>query len=372
MNESLASLAPRVVGASSPDFGVAARAMPVGTPIEAGTACNLPASRLPRPTISCVVPAYNEARNLGPLLEVLTRQLAISTDHWEVIVVDDGSSDATPQAMLPWLVRPGVRYLRLSRNFGKEAALTAGIDRAAGEVVLLMDADLQHPVSLVPQMLAAWVQGADMVCATRASRADEGLVKRMGTALFYALVNRDAAVRVPVDAGDFRLMDRCVVDAIRSLPERNRFMKGLYAWVGFRTVSIPYLPDPRHSGRSSYSLGRLVRLAFTGVTSFSNAPLRWWSGVGAAIAVVALVYGTWIVVEYAIYGVDVPGWATVVAGMMFLSGVQLLSIGMLGEYVGRIFDEVKQRPVYLVGGEAGRANFTTPSATPPVAPLPLP
>ncbi len=372
MNEYLASLAPRVVVTTAPDDALTTRAMPVDVPSQSDAADPMPVNRPTRPSISCVVPAYNEASNLGPLLEGLTRQLAMATDRWEVIVVDDGSSDATPQAMLPWLVRPGVRYLRLSRNFGKEAALTAGIDRAGGEVVLLMDADLQHPVALIPQMLAAWAQGADMVCATRASRADEGLVKRMGTALFYALVNRDAAVRVPVDAGDFRLMDRCVVHAIRSLPERNRFMKGLYAWVGFRTVAIPYLPDPRHCGHSSYSLRRLVRLAFTGVTSFSNAPLRWWSGVGVAIAIAALVYGTWIVVEYAIYGVDVPGWATVVAGMMFLSGVQLLSIGMLGEYVGRIFDEVKQRPVYLVGGEAGRANFTSPSETPPLTPPLLP
>ena len=364
MNEALADLAPRVAGTTPLDLPLAPRADLVGAPLHDGEACAMPAGRPDRPAISCVVPAYNEAANLGPLLQGLTRQLALATDWWEVIVVDDGSTDATPQAMLPWLVRPGVRYLRLSRNFGKEAALTAGIDRAKGDVVLLMDADLQHPVALIPQMLTAWAQGADMVCATRASRADEGLVKRVGTRLFYTLLNRGAAVQIPVDAGDFRLMDRCVVDAIRSLPERNRFMKGLYAWVGFHTVSIPYLPLARHAGRSSFSIGRLVRLAFTGVTSFTNAPLRWWSGVGAAIAVAALAYGVWIVVEHAIYGVDVPGWATVVAGMMFLSGVQLLSIGMLGEYVGRIFDEVKQRPVYLVGAEAGRACVPPPSAPP--------
>lgn len=310
--------------------------------------------RVPRPSISCVVPAYNEAANLGPLLHALTPQLAALTDRWEVLVVDDGSTDATAHVLLPWLARTGVRYLRLSRNFGKEAALTAGIDRAQGDVVVLMDADLQHPPAMLPQMLGAWLAGADMVCAARASRTDEGRVKRLGTALFYALLNRGAAVKLPVDAGDFRLMDRCVVDALRALPERNRFMKGLYAWVGFQTVVVPYTPLARHSGASSFSLRRLVRLAFTGITSFSNAPLRWWSGIGAAIAVAALGYGCWIVIERVIYGVDVPGWATVVAGMMFLSGVQLLSIGMLGEYVGRIFDEVKQRPVYLVGVEAGR------------------
>jgi len=368
MSEFLAGQAPRlIIGPAAEPTAEAELATFAHRPLQAGVAAPQSVGRPARPALSCVVPAYNEAANLGLLLNDLTRQLAALTERWEVIVVDDGSNDATAQVLLPWLVHPGVRYLRLSRNFGKEAALTAGIDRAAGDVVLLMDADLQHPASLVPRMLAAWADGADMVCATRDSRRDEGWVKRIGTALFYALLNRGAAVKVPIDAGDFRLMDRRVVDALRQLPERNRFMKGLYAWVGFQTVAIPYVPLARHAGRSSFSLGRLVRLAFTGVTSFTNAPLRWWSGIGAVIALAALAYGTWIVVEHAIYGVDVPGWATVVAGMMFLSGVQLLSIGMLGEYVGRIFDEVKQRPVYLVGCEAGRGRILQPAIVPPPA-----
>jgi glycosyltransferase involved in cell wall biosynthesis len=310
--------------------------------------------RVDRPSISCVVPAYNEAANIPPLLTGLTAQLAALTDRWEVIVVDDGSRDATPMAIAPWLASPGVRYLRLSRNFGKEAALTAGIDHAQGEVVILMDADLQHPASLVPDMVSAWRAGADMVCAARASRADEGWAKRLGTAIFYRMVNGNASVQIPVDAGDFRLMDRRVVDALKSLPERNRFMKGLYAWVGFRNEIIPYVPAERHSGTSTFSLRSLSRLAFTGVTAFTNAPLRLWSALGVVIACFALAFGLWIVVEHFVYGSDVPGWATLVCGMMFFSGVQLLSIGILGEYVGRIFDEVKQRPVYLVGSQAGR------------------
>lgn len=307
-----------------------------------------------RPAISCVVPAFNEASNLSLLLTGLTAQLAELSDRWEIIVVDDGSRDATPQAIAPWLTRPGVRYVRLSRNFGKEAALTAGIDRAEGDVVLLMDADLQHPTALVPGMLAAWAKGADMVCAARASRADESWAKRLGTAIFYKLVNSNSPVPIPVDAGDFRLMDRRVVDALKSLPERNRFMKGLYAWVGFNNVIVPYTPAERHTGTSSFSLKRLARLAFTGVTAFTNAPLRFWSAVGVFIAFCAMAFGLWIVVEHFIYGTDVPGWATLVTGMMFFSGVQLLSIGILGEYVGRIFDEVKQRPVYVVGSESGQ------------------
>ena len=322
------------------------------------------APRPARPAISCVVPAFNEAANLGLLLAGLTEQLAALTDRWEIIVIDDGSRDATPAAMAPWLLRPGVRYVRLSRNFGKEAALTAGIDKAGGDVVLLMDADLQHPASLVPDMLAAWVSGADMVCAARASRADETWAKRLGTAIFYHLVNRNSAVPIPVDAGDFRLMDRRVVDALKSLPERNRFMKGLYAWVGFHNVIIPYVPAERHAGVSTFSMKRLARLAFTGVTAFTNAPLRLWSALGVVIALGAIGFAAWIVGEHFIYGNDVPGWATLVTGMAFFSGVQLLSIGILGEYVGRIFDEVKQRPVYVVGSEAGRGAIDVAGSPP--------
>jgi glycosyltransferase involved in cell wall biosynthesis len=307
-----------------------------------------------RPAISCVMPAYNEAENLPVVLPEVTRQLADLTDRWELIVVDDGSRDATPQAMLPWLAQPGVRYVRLSRNFGKEAALTAGIDRAEGEVVLLMDADGQHPATLLPRMLQAWTGGADMVCAARSSRADESWTKRLGTWLFYRLVNANPSVQIPVEAGDFRLMDRKVVDALKALPERNRFMKGLYAWVGFRTEIIDYLPSERLAGHSSFSLRRLTRLAFTGVTAFTNLPLRLWSALGAFIALFALLFAAWIVIETFIYGRDVPGWATLATGLMLFSGVQLLSIGILGEYVGRIFDEVKQRPVYVVGSEAGQ------------------
>ena len=309
--------------------------------------------RPPHPAISCVVPAFNEARNLDALLTGLTGQLAGLTDRWEVIVVDDGSRDATAAALAPWLTRPGVRCVRLSRNFGKEAALTAGIDRALGEVVLLMDADLQHPAALVPEMVSAWREGADMVCAARASRADETWAKRLGTAIFYRLVNRDSKVAIPIDAGDFRLMDRRVVEALKSLPERNRFMKGLYAWVGFHNVVIPYVPAERGSGTSTFSMASLAKLAFTGVTAFTNAPLRLWSAIGVVIALLAIAFGGFIVLDHFIYGVDVPGWATLVTGMMFFSGVQLLSIGILGEYVGRIFDEVKQRPVYIVSAEAG-------------------
>ena len=314
----------------------------------------MPADARPdRPAISCVVPAYNEAASLPILLEQLTGQLRSLTDAWEVLIVDDGSQDATADVMRAWTATPGVRLLRLSRNFGKEAALTAGIDHAEGRVVVLMDADLQHPTDLLPRMLDAWRDGADMVCAVRDSRSDESLAKRLGTAAFYRLINHHAAVEIPVDAGDFRLMDRAVVDALKALPERNRFMKGLYAWVGFRSELIYYTPDERHAGVSTFSLRRLVRLALTGVTAFTNFPLRLCSGAGVIVAIVAMLLGVYFIFEHFLRGNNVPGWATIVVSVMFFSGVQLLSIGILGEYVGRIFDEVKQRPVYLLGSETG-------------------
>ncbi|WP_367846638.1 glycosyltransferase family 2 protein [Rhodoferax sp. WC2427] len=315
-----------------------------------------------RPRLSVVVPAYNEASNLPALMAVLTPVLRDLTDQWEVLVVDDGSRDATPVAMLSWLVEPGVRYLRLSRNFGKECALTAGIEHAQGDVVVCMDADLQHPVEMIAPMLARWRDGVDMVCATRATRVDETLAKRLGTWLFYRLVNTNRMVQIPVDAGDFRLMDRRVVDALKSLPERNRFMKGLFAWVGFRTEILPYTPHERASGKSSFSIRGLARLAFTGVTSFTNFPLRLWSALGTLIAFGAMLFGLWIVFEHFFEAQPVPGWATLATSMLFFSGVQLLSIGILGEYVGRIFDEVKQRPIYIVADQRGRSAFAATEA----------
>jgi polyisoprenyl-phosphate glycosyltransferase len=305
--------------------------------------------------ISCVVPAYNEANNLPSLLQSLVPALQALSPQWEIIVVDDGSSDHTASVLEPWLQTPGVRSVALSRNFGKEAALSAGLAHAQGHVVVMMDADGQHPVSLLPQMLAGWRAGADAVCAVRDTRADETWLKRQGTALFYRIVNAGSPMPIPADAGDFRLMDRRVVDALLALPERNRFFKGLYAWVGFRTEFIRYTPAPRESGRSHFSLARLLGLALTGLTAFSNLPLRLWSGLGAAVAVCAIGYGGWIVVDHFFNGNPVPGWPTVVVSLMFFSGVQLLSIGILGEYVGRIFTEVKQRPIYLVREERGQA-----------------
>jgi len=305
------------------------------------------------PSISCVVPAYNESDNLPPLLQRLSERLAGRFATWEIIVVDDGSADESERAVAPWVTNGPIRYVSLSRNFGKEAALTAGIDRARGDVVLLLDADLQHPPALIDEMLAAWRGGADMVYTVRKSRADENWLKKTGTRWFYRLVNAGSRTPIPPDAGDFRLLDRRVVEALKSLPERTRFMKGLYAWVGFPSVAVTYEPEQRHSGQSTFSMFSLLRLASTGFTAFTTFPLRLCSGLGATIAIGALLTGLWIVIEHYTIGSNVPGWATLAVSTMFFSGVQLLSIGILGEYVGRIFDEVKQRPVYVVRHDSG-------------------
>jgi len=228
------------------------------------------ASRERVPSISCILPAYNESGSLPALLTQLSEELTQLSDDWEIVVVNDGSTDDTELAMLPWLRDRRVRYVALSRNFGKEAALTAGIDRARGDVVLLMDADLQHSPALIAAMIAAWRGGADMVYTVRTTRGDESLLKKLGTKVFYRLVNAGAAVEIPANAGDFRLLDRAIVDALKSLPERNRFMKGLYAWVGFRSVAVDYVPDERHAGESSFSMRRLSRLA----SSVNRTPAR--------------------------------------------------------------------------------------------------
>jgi glycosyltransferase involved in cell wall biosynthesis len=307
------------------------------------------------PSISCVIPAFNEARNLGTVLPRVLSTLQAMSDRVELIVVDDGSRDDTPAVMQALCAaHPALVYLRLSRNFGKEPALTAGIDATHGEVVLLMDADGQHPVELLPTMLKKWQQGADVVYAVRKTRDDQSGLQVSLTGLFYKLVNMGNRVKIPANAGDFRLMDRKVVDALKSLPERNRFMKGLYAWVGFNSTAIDYQPLPRADGQSNFGLRGSLSLALTGILAFSIAPLRALTLVGLVLSAIALGYGAWVVAEYFVTGIAVPGYATIVVGMMFFSGIQLLSIGVLAEYVGRIYEEVKQRPAYLISLRQGK------------------
>jgi glycosyltransferase involved in cell wall biosynthesis len=314
----------------------------------------MPRSHL-TPSISCVIPAFNEARNLGTVLPRVLATLQSMSDRVELIVVDDGSRDDTPAVMQALCAtHPALVYLRLSRNFGKEPALTAGIDATRGDVVLLMDADGQHPVELLPTMLEKWQQGSDVVYAVRKTRDDQSGLQVSLTGLFYKLVNMGNRVKIPPNAGDFRLMDRKVVEALKSLPERNRFMKGLYAWVGFNSTAIDYQPLPRADGKSNFGLRGSLSLALTGILAFSIAPLRALTLIGLVLSAIALGYGAWVVAEYFVTGIAVPGYATIVVGMMFFSGIQLLSIGVLAEYVGRIYEEVKQRPAYLISLRQGK------------------
>ena len=305
------------------------------------------------PSLTVVLPCLNEAASLRELLPRLGRVLGSLVPRWEVIVVDDGSSDDTAAACAEWTRQPGVRALLLSRNFGKEAALSAGLDAAAGDVVVLMDADGQHEPELIPMLLQRWREGADMVCTARSDRGGESLLKRWGTRAFYRLLRTGQRYRVVPDAGDFRLLDRRVVEALRALPERTRFMKGLYAWVGFPTVVLPYAPARRQHGRTRFGLRGLAAPSATGLTAFTTWPLRAVRVLGIGMALAAFAYAAYLAFDYAVNGHPVSGWTTIVVGMGLLSGVQLIALGVLGEYLGRVFDEVKGRPLYVVRREMG-------------------
>lgn len=300
------------------------------------------------PHISIIVPAFNEAAAITATMESIANQLTSLSPHWDIVVIDDGSRDRTADIVRSLPAYLHVTLLRFSRNFGKEYAITAGLEYAQGDVVICMDADGQHSSSLLGDMLDKWREGYDMVYAVRQDRDVESSFKRWGSRFFYKLMTLGERIAIPRDAGDFRLMSRNVVDALNKLPERNRFMKGMYAWVGYSSIGIPYTPLPRSHGSSSFSRLRLMQLAWTGITSFSVIPLRLASAVGGLLALLAFLYGIWVVLEKMFFHESIPGWPTVVASLMFFSGVQLLFIGILGEYIARIYDEVKGRPPYIV------------------------
>lgn len=315
--------------------------------------------------LTCIVPAYNEAESLCLLLPELCATLDDIGLRWEIIVVDDGSHDATARVMHRWIARRGVTWLRLSRNFGKEAALSAGLAAAQGDIVVCLDADMQHPPALIAAMVQRWRQGVDMVYAQRIDRCDEAWTKRLGTRIFYGLLAKGHRVRIPEHAGDFRLMDRQVVDALVAMPERSRFMKGLYAWVGFEAEAMPYVPAPRARGNSRFSLFKLAALALDGLTAFTTWPLRMISIAGMILAFLAFGYGVELTIEYASFGNRVSGWTTLITALLFFAGVNMFSLGIVGEYVGRIFDEVKGRPLYVVRSRMGTGLDATPPAKVP-------
>jgi glycosyltransferase involved in cell wall biosynthesis len=307
-----------------------------------------------RPTLSIVVPVLNEAAGLRAFWTRLSPVLAALALPAEVIFVDDGSTDETLAQLLSLRHADArVKIVSLSRNFGKEVALTCGLDHARGEAAVPIDADLQHPPEVIAELVAAWRAGNDIVIALRRDRATDGLTRRLASALFHRVFSGLASVPVTRDAGDFRLLARPVIDALRNLPERTRYMKGLYAWVGFRQTIVSYDVEPRAAGRSKWSLWRLWKLAVDAITSFSAVPLKIWSFVGFAIALAAFAYGGYFVVRTLVRGADVPGFASLIVMILLLGGLQLLSLGIIGEYLGRVYDEVKARPLYIVRRRIG-------------------
>lgn len=304
--------------------------------------------------ISVVIPVYNERDNILPLFERLIPVLESISNVWEVIVIDDGSRDGTRAALQSVRLHCAqLRIIKFSRNFGKEAALSAGLARARGQRVLIMDGDLQHPPETLEEMLEIQDRGVDMVYGLRRSRATEGRVRSGLSALFYRLFSLTSDIAVPPNASDFRLMSRRVVDALNALPEHTRFMKGLYAWVGYSQQAILYDVEERQNGHSKWSARHLFGYAWNGIVSFSVAPLRFWSFVGMTIAFLALIYALWIGVSTMAFGRDIPGYATLAVAIFFLGGLQLLSIGILGEYIARVFTETKRRPLFVIEETTG-------------------
>jgi len=322
-----------------------------------------------RSRLSVIVPGLNEESGIPPLVERLQPVLDRLDVDWDVIFVDDGSTDGT-MALLRELNARDRRFkaISLSRNFGKEIAAAAGLAYATGDAAVLMDADLQHPPELIADFVRHWRQGADMVYGKRIDRDADGLMHRIAARLFYSLFERLSGTSLPAGAGDFRLFGRKAIDAMNRMGERVRFNKGLYAWMGFRTVGVPFTVPPRTTGSSRWRPGRLTRFALDGLASFSTVPLKVWSYLGLIISLFAFCYAMVILLKTLIYGTDVPGFPTLVISVMFFAGVQLISLGVLGEYLGRMYEEVKGRPLFLVAEELGTGPaHGQAGATPPAA-----
>ena len=302
------------------------------------------------PVLSVVVPAFNEAEVLHSFLARTRAVLEATGLAWEIVFADDGSTDPTAEIIRAMHdADPRVALVSLSRNFGKEIAMTAGLDHARGQAVVVIDADLQDPPELISDFVRLWREGADVVYARRTEREGESAAKRATAHLFYRLMNTLADRPIPADVGDFRLMSRRAVDSLLRMRERHRFMKGLFSWIGYKQVELAYTRAPRAAGSTKWNYWRLWNLSLEGITSFSIRPLQFASYVGFAISLVSLGYGGYIVVDTLVHGNPVAGYPSLVVIVLFLGGVQLMTLGVIGEYIGRIFNETKQRPLYLVG-----------------------
>ena len=307
--------------------------------------------RPPLPLISLIVPVYNEADAIDTFLAQLGARLHVPNSRPDIIFVNDGSTDATLSVLLEVAAkRDDVTVVNLSRNFGKEAAMTAGLDHAQADAVVLMDVDLQDPPELVAIFVEHWRAGYDIAYGLRESRDGETRLKTATAALFYTWFNRIADTPIPHNVGDFRLLDRRVVAALRLLPERGRFMKGLFAWVGFPSIAVPFERPPRQAGTTKWNYWRLWNFAIEGIVSFSTAPLRIWTYLGVGLATLSTLYALYILIRVFLVGVDVPGYASLIVVILAGTALNLISLGMIGEYVTRLFIEAKQRPIYLTEG----------------------
>ncbi|ALH96642.1 glycosyl transferase family 2 [Acinetobacter equi] len=303
--------------------------------------------------LSIILPAYNDAKNVDVILPKLYSFLESRADCSEVILVDDGSKDnlydvfAKQSQLTPKNVT--LNLVQLSRNFGKEAALSAGLEEASGQLVAMMDSDGQHPISVLDEMLNVIEHSpVDMVAAVQETRAYESIFLKLYKNIFYRFMQDSQRYQLEPHAGDFRVMKRKVVDALLNLPERQRFMKGLYSWVGFKALYVPFQAEQRIEGKSSFNFSHLFELALIAITSFSVKPLRWISRMGFLVSIMAILYGLFIIADTIFFGRDLEGWPTLAVGIMFSAGLQLICLGVIGEYIGRIYDEVKQRPLYIV------------------------
>jgi glycosyltransferase involved in cell wall biosynthesis len=326
---------------------------------------SLPRSLDPREcstVLSVVVPSFNEEQVLRQTHQRLLTALAPLETEFEIVYVDDGSTDGTATILHDLSATDSrVRVVRFARNFGHQMAVTAGIDHSRGEAVVLIDADLQDPPEVIPRMVDLWREGYEVVYGVRRHRPGETIIKRSSAAAFYRMINLMSDVPIPLDTGDFRLMDRCVVDVLREMPEQHRFIRGMVSWVGFKQCPIYYERSPRFAGESKYPLGKMVRFALDGVTSFSTVPLRWatWAGLLAAgISLLGIIYA---IITRLMTNSWVPGWAAIFVAVLFVGGVQLLSLGAIGEYVGRIYGEAKGRPLYIVAERLGFGSIDSRS-----------
>jgi len=305
-----------------------------------------------QPFISIVAPCYNEEAVIDIFLEKIFEVLERLGRSFEIVFVNDGSRDKTLEVLKQKSKEyVGIRIINLSRNFGKEAALTAGIDAARGEVVVPIDVDLQDPPELILEFVKKYEEGYDVVVGKRADRTTDSHAKRISAELFYKMHNKISDIEIPHNVGDYRLMSRRVVEELKKLPETQRFMKGIFAWLGFKTAVVEYKREERAAGDTSFNGWKLWNFALDGITSFSTAPLRVWLYVGIVLAFIAFLFGTWIVLKTLLFGADTPGYASMITVILFLGGIQLMGIGILGEYIGRIYLESKNRPIYIVENE---------------------